>query len=315
MNFEQEILKAQLSQEFNVNRQIAGTDEHDFIKSMFENLYTCSDRECFDKSWSGDLQKRFPNGGWRTVNGSRVFINGGKVVAGLGGFNGMIDKFFEEKESKDKISFNDLSAEEQRSLWYNAVGKDGFKGSFKEFSGLHKDKKIPKSLLDSVKNKIQENLKKVEEEKVNNKKTEQPKPETDAEADNRRLLDFFKLVKDSDYNKPYKFNYKTNPALILNLTKTNRNGVELYEAQHTINGYLAGGLFRGTLGEIKKEMGVNQDETNKEGDKNESLNKEAKQIFENAKNTFLSEKDPAKLKTMYGKVKSNIDIHNKEKQE
>ena len=260
MNFEQEILKAQLSQEFNVNRQIAGTDEHDFIKSMFENLYTCSDRECFDKSWSGDLQKRFPNGGWRTVNGSRVFINGGKVVAGLGGFNGMIDKFFEEKESKDKISFNDLSAEEQRSLWYNAVGKDGFKGSFKEFSGLHKDKKIPKSLLDSVKNKIQENLKKVEEEKVNNKKTEQPKPETDAEADNRRLLDFFKLVKDSDYNKPYKFNYKTNPALILNLTKTNRNGVELYEAQHTINGYLAGGLFRGTLGEIKKEMGVNQEE-------------------------------------------------------
>jgi hypothetical protein len=52
------------------------------------------------KSWSSDLQKQFPNGGWRTINGAKVFINGGKVVAGLDNFNGMIDNFFKEKESK-----------------------------------------------------------------------------------------------------------------------------------------------------------------------------------------------------------------------
>jgi len=68
-------------------------------KSFFAGVI---DRDVFEKAWSTDLQKRFPNGGWRTVNGARVFINCGKVVAGLNGFNGEIDKFFKEKEAKSK---------------------------------------------------------------------------------------------------------------------------------------------------------------------------------------------------------------------
>ena len=51
-----------------------------------------------EKGFSSDLQKRFPNGGWRTINGAKVFVNGGKVVAGLGGFNKEIDKFFDDKK-------------------------------------------------------------------------------------------------------------------------------------------------------------------------------------------------------------------------
>jgi hypothetical protein len=55
-----------------------------------------------EKSWSTDLNKKFPKGEWRTINGARVFINGSKVVAGLDGFNKMIDE-----SSKDKKSNND----------------------------------------------------------------------------------------------------------------------------------------------------------------------------------------------------------------
>jgi hypothetical protein len=63
-------------------------------------LKSCFDDELF-KSWSGDLQKRFPNAQWKTINGARVLVNGGKVVAGLDGFNGEIDKFFEGKGKKE----------------------------------------------------------------------------------------------------------------------------------------------------------------------------------------------------------------------
>lgn len=70
-------------------------DEDKISKSMFDDL--------LEKSFSGDLSKRFPNGGWRTINGAKVFINGGKVVAGLDGFNGMINDFFKEKAEKEKL--------------------------------------------------------------------------------------------------------------------------------------------------------------------------------------------------------------------
>lgn len=116
MKYEQEILKAQFSQEFHVNSQIAGTDEHDFLKSMYDNLYSCYDKEGFEKSWSSDLAKRFPNGGWRTVNGSRVFINGGKVVAGLGGFNGMIDDYFSAKKESENKSKEEIGSENLKRI-------------------------------------------------------------------------------------------------------------------------------------------------------------------------------------------------------
>jgi hypothetical protein len=102
MKFEEEIMKAQRSQELNMNLSIEGTDENTFMKSFQETLYESYDRESFEKAWSKDLQSKFPSGGWRTINGAKVFINNGKVIAGLDGFNGAIDKFFEEKKGKSE---------------------------------------------------------------------------------------------------------------------------------------------------------------------------------------------------------------------
>lgn len=55
-----------------------------------------SDTIC--KGFGSDLMKQFPNGSWKTINGARVFIDGGKVVAGLDGFNGKIEDAFKKKE-------------------------------------------------------------------------------------------------------------------------------------------------------------------------------------------------------------------------
>src|SRR5690554_2320478 len=81
------------------------------IEQKGNMLKSCYDDDIF-KSWSGDLQKRFPNGSWKTVNGAKVFVNGGKVVAGLDGFNGEIDKFFEEKEKKEGKAKKEDSSKE-----------------------------------------------------------------------------------------------------------------------------------------------------------------------------------------------------------
>lgn len=67
--------------------------------SLILKAFGCYDVDFFEKAaWSIDLQSQFPNGQWRTINGSHVFINNGKVVAGLEGFNGFIDDFFKEKD-------------------------------------------------------------------------------------------------------------------------------------------------------------------------------------------------------------------------
>src|SRR6056297_2814974 len=55
-----------------------------------------------EKSWSNDLNKKFPKGEWKTINGAKVFINDGKVVAGLDGFNGEIDNFFDKEKEDNK---------------------------------------------------------------------------------------------------------------------------------------------------------------------------------------------------------------------
>lgn len=68
-----------------------------------ECLQKSETKEEFEKAWSSDLQKRFPSGSWRTINGSHVFIHDGKVIAGLGGFNKQIDEFFEGKKGKSNI--------------------------------------------------------------------------------------------------------------------------------------------------------------------------------------------------------------------
>ena len=100
-NWQKDIIKNQINQELNIEKSMDNSDLSVLIKSFYENLSGSYDRDLFEKSWSSDLQKRFPNAEWRTINGAKVLLNNGKVVAGLDGFNGEIDKFFESKKGKE----------------------------------------------------------------------------------------------------------------------------------------------------------------------------------------------------------------------
>ncbi len=124
----------------NLHLLVRGIDPEKIeVENIFRGcILKSSNSEDFYKSWSSDLKQKFPNGHWATINGSRVFINGGKVVAGLDGFNGEIDKFFKEKESKktpDK-PVNERSAEEifrAKQEIANSMPKPINKMTWKEF--------------------------------------------------------------------------------------------------------------------------------------------------------------------------------------
>lgn len=102
MNIYKEIEEFQKSLQSQIEGSVIDV-ERDFevFKSLTISLLKVSEsKEDFEKSWSTDLQKKFPNGVWRKINGASVFINNGKVVAGLDGFNGMIDDFFSKKKEE-----------------------------------------------------------------------------------------------------------------------------------------------------------------------------------------------------------------------
>ena len=101
------------------------------------------------KAWSKDLGKRFPGGGWRTINGARVFIDkAGKVVAGLGGFNDYIDNFFKDKKGsgsgqKDgkKSSVGDLKGKIKDHILDRVAMHKRENGEFSSMAALNdKDK-------------------------------------------------------------------------------------------------------------------------------------------------------------------------------
>jgi hypothetical protein len=118
-NWEKEMQDFHKSQEESSN---LGADSHyledrEIVKSvMQDNLDSNYNREDFLKGFGADLEKRFPNGSWKTVGGSKVFINGGKVVAGLDGFNKEIDKFFEGKKAKQSSSKSKEDAQHKTEL-------------------------------------------------------------------------------------------------------------------------------------------------------------------------------------------------------
>lgn len=86
--------------------------------SANECLEKSGTKEEFEKAWSTDLMKKFPQGSWRTINGAKVFIHNGKVIAGLGGFNDKIDKFFEGKKGKQEFKYNENSKDLQHHYDY-----------------------------------------------------------------------------------------------------------------------------------------------------------------------------------------------------
>jgi len=95
-----EILEKELRIEL-LNKGFSSSETDFLIQKAKEGYF----EKGFEKGFGKDLEKRFPNGQWKTINGARVFINGGKVVAGLDNFNGMIDDFFKEKKGKEGKDF------------------------------------------------------------------------------------------------------------------------------------------------------------------------------------------------------------------
>ena len=88
------------------------------LKAHQNSLIGNSYQQALDllKSWSTDLKNRFPKGEWRTINGAKVFVNEGKIVAGLGGFNKEIDKFFKEKKNADSHYLPNMTDNEKRQI-------------------------------------------------------------------------------------------------------------------------------------------------------------------------------------------------------
>lgn len=154
-NWQDEIIKAQISQEIGVERSMENSDISVFLKSFKENLIGAVDRDSFDKSWSSDLQSKFPSGSWKTLNGARVFVNNGKVVAGLDGFNGEIDKFFDGKGKKEsKKPVNERSQKEiheEKQKIANSMPKPINKMTWEEFKpyGVEMQKQSAHSQPDS----------------------------------------------------------------------------------------------------------------------------------------------------------------------
>lgn len=64
--------------------------------------YSDIESDIIVKGFGADMVAKFPEGSWKTINGARVFVHGGKVVAGLGGFSGKIEDAFKEKKSESK---------------------------------------------------------------------------------------------------------------------------------------------------------------------------------------------------------------------
>ena len=120
LHVNENIFKAQINQELEVRRATGEVID-------------------LEKGFGSDLQKRFPNGRWVTASGSRVFINGGKIIVGLDGFNGTIDEAF--KKDKEESGKNGDVTKEERDLAEKFM-KEG-KASF---SGM----KRPKDLKEAV---------------------------------------------------------------------------------------------------------------------------------------------------------------------
>lgn len=166
------------------NRPVVNTEE--LLKaSIQESLEKSETKEEFEKAFSGDLQKRFPNGKWVTINGSHVFINGGKVIAGLGGFNKEIDKFFEGKKGGNKLNLKDLKVGKELNMTFKTPdGKERNVKIEKKNDGWYTQYNLDSKTQDNE-FKEQELQKLIDSGKYKLSKEKQSKQEGKKEGDNK----------------------------------------------------------------------------------------------------------------------------------
>lgn len=258
----------------------------DIVKSTIEdNLYVSDTKEEFLKSWSSDLQKRFPQGSWRTINGASVFINGGKVVAGLDGFNKELDKFFDgknggknsSKEGKSKQSPTKTKADKKKSAL------EAKKKKFAEARKNYHDKTYGNDDKDEGKKESKE-----DKLKWNSKKEE-------------KELNISQKTKEKAYN--YGFDKMSKQELIAEKNKNNsyiqrnpknHNVVNaLKEKNSVIDELIAAYNSNTPVKEDPNKGKVWGSEENKE--KPNKLSPRAKQVLKDSKNLFLRTSDPKKL--------------------
>ncbi len=60
--------------------------------------------EDFQKAFGKDLQSKYPDGSWKTINGSHVFVNGGKIVAGSENLKNHFDSVSVQKKEVKEAS-------------------------------------------------------------------------------------------------------------------------------------------------------------------------------------------------------------------
>lgn len=208
-NINQDILKG-LDQDEILEKAKLGyylNPELEIVKSIWsDSLNKSEDKLELLKSFSSDLKSRFPNGAWRTINGSHVFINNGKVIAGLGGFNQEIDKFFKEKKTskeskvyKDKnnievydgnVSFNSLSEKDKRLAYNNGIKSGELGGSFEDFKKVFKDEEIYDKLIQPNYNESED--KKEETQSAYDQKKSEPEMLKKDFEEKKKGLDKFK---------------------------------------------------------------------------------------------------------------------------
>jgi hypothetical protein len=121
--------------------------------SLMKCLKQSEDKEDFLKGFGADLEKKFPNGSWKTVGGSKVFVNNGKVIAGLDGFNKEIDSFFDKKKEPS----SDAKPSEITKKVLNSIKKESPERQKEKVSKFEKDIATSKKTLETLKNQLKNN--------------------------------------------------------------------------------------------------------------------------------------------------------------
>src|SRR6056297_316870 len=114
-----------------------------------------------EKSWSKDLQNKFPSGKWITMSGAKVFVNNGKVIAGLDGFKKEIDKLSEKKgetkgenkEDREEKQAHEMSSKELADWNINQLENRGLKLSKEQKDKFYNNKE---PFIDKIEHAIEE---------------------------------------------------------------------------------------------------------------------------------------------------------------
>ena len=198
MSPEEKIKLAQLEQQLHVIKA-TNPNRYNSIMKSYEEIKTIKENQELFKSFSADLKAKHPDGDWRTINGAHVFIAGGKVVAGLDGFNKHIDELHSKDKKKESKGVNKQS------------GKKSLDEKIKIYEDKLKNTQSYKDVPVSVYNEWKEDLAKLKKQKEKQSKTTPTNERSQKEISFR---DFIKNNGINAVNKNLKIKYKGKPIVL-----------------------------------------------------------------------------------------------------